>query len=110
METVAKQNNIDVKNLPLLDYQEHPLYIKEKMIIERMQKAKMLRDRDTSEHDVKYKTIEEARDRDSKGNHIYVKDKKIPLEELEKLYPLEKIEELSIEEEMKNNDSEDEKA
>ena len=88
LKRLAKDSKIDYNKLPELDYVEHPLYKREKMIAIREQKAKMLKGKDTSKFDVKYKTIEEAKELDTEGNHILVEDDKIPLEELEAKFPL----------------------
>jgi len=86
LANLAKQNKIPVEKLPLLDYQNHPVFKRDRLLEIRKQKAKYLKDKDTTEFDVKYLTYEEAVAND-KGNHYLLKDDATPLEELERRFP-----------------------
>ena len=107
LEQLAQRQGYKFEQIEELDYRENDLYKMHKMLARRQQKALYLKDKDTSKWDVKYKTIEEAQAKDKEGNHVLLKDDKMPLEELEKRFPKLKIktalDELS-------SDTEDEKS
>jgi len=108
MKQIAEQNGINISQIETLDYSENDLFKQQKMIEQRQYKAKMLKGKDTSEYDVKYKNYEQAVAEDKDGKHLRM-NMPIPLEELEKQFPKLKV----IDEEIVTLDdlsSDDEKA
>jgi len=76
IKNLAEKSGIDLSHLEQLDYSVHPSYLMEKLKIDRERKAEILKDRianglvDISKHEVKYKSFEEAQEKDKKGTHI----------------------------------------
>lgn len=82
LANLAKQNGINPKLLEELDYSNHPQYIMEKMMKSREQKALMVKNFNTSKHDYKYKTIEEAQEKDKTSTHVLIEQAGKPIDEL----------------------------
>jgi len=107
LQRLAEERKIDYKKLPELDYEEHPLYKRDRMIAIREQKRQYLKGKDTSKFDVKFKTIEEAQELDPVGKHVLLEENKIPLEELEARFP--KLTTKTALDELSSDSEEDEK-
>ena len=107
LQTLAERQGLNPKHLMRLDYTEHPVYKRDRMIATRIRKAQYLKGQDTSKHNVKYKTIEEAKEKDKEGGHILLSEP-TPLEELEAQFPIEGMEKMSIKETVMTQEEEKE--